>query len=492
YAVPDRDLEKEAPMPPGQYSGKVYGRLSYAWNSLLRNLKAPINYRELGQHLHWKYQAFGWYPAAFVVGTDLDRAVLGRKVWENRSEILVKRRVDGELEINVGLINQVDVGSKFAVHVPAGNAAQAKPVGYVEVIEVTMTHSLVRPCGFEKTPAIPLAQLPVPGRCELAELVYEEARITVKPIEFRTGKESRQELAKLKTQRALAMNTVRVALHNIANEKNSIVRLAPADQLADLYLLVRDNDVFLRKTNDSYVDEALEQNEFLGPFPIDGSLNSKLSDVLLTAGRALNLRKLAHQEMDLQAGDPAIEDLFRLDIQFEKHSPRDRHFKVVSTTDLQVKDRDVIRVSVTNKGRAPIDVNMLYVESGFAIRSMFPTRNQVIVGDFNNRLMPNGDPAVTQIRINDSTLGLEDLIIIATSANQTGVPAEFVFLEQNGLKPSRGKSLVATRGSLDATPLDKLLDRSLYEFGNQRSATSNLLGQYAIRRHSWTVEPKDK
>ena len=80
--------------------------------------------------------------------------------------------------------------------------------------------------------------------------------------------------------------------------------------------------------------------------------------------------------------------------------------------------------------------------------------------------------------ISDTTVGLEDVIIIATLAVPADPPQNFLFLEQPGFK-FRGKE----------TPLTALLRTAAYG-GATRGSPAPDLAQYAVRRVSWTVKKK--
>ena len=64
--------------------------------------------------------------------------------------------------------------------------------------------------------------------------------------------------------------------------------------------------------------------------------------------------------------------------------------------------------------------------------SYLPTSYQTATGAANNRLAPGQSAAVT-FKINASTLGLEDVIIIATLTHPAAPMQNFAFLAQPGL-----------------------------------------------------------
>jgi hypothetical protein len=118
-------------------------------------------------------------------------------------------------------------------------------------------------------------------------------------------------------------------------------------------------------------------------------------------------------------GDP-LDPAVRLEVQVARwNADKELYEDVDPLAPLDAFDDDKLRVRVYNRGGAPVDLTILYVESAFRIRSYFPTAMQDLSGDFNNRLAPErlpgeGAPAEVEFTVNDSTIGLEDVIIIAT------------------------------------------------------------------------------
>jgi hypothetical protein len=141
---------------------------------------------------------------------------------------------------------------------------------------------------------------------------------------------------------------------------------------------------------------------------------------------------------------------------------------------------------VFNEGGEPVDVTILYIDSAFGVVSFYPTMREVDEGGVKNRISPRKAPAEVPFDIEATTLGLEDLIVIATVAEPDTTPQNFAFLEQDGLP--RGDD---DPGSALNTPLGQLLGHAAFGVGERGGAAAPDIAKYVVHRLSWTVQPKD-
>jgi hypothetical protein len=144
-------------------------------------------------------------------------------------------------------------------------------------------------------------------------------------------------------------------------------------------------------------------------------------------------------------------------------------------------DRDQIRVNVKNLSDHDVDVTILYIDSAFGMISFVPTKREYEEGDLHNRI--GKDQTVSaKFPINDATIGLEDVIIIATLPAAGTPPQNFAFLAQPGL----------LRGADDEnpalmTPLGQLLASAAFASGDRGGNAAPDIAKYAVHRLSWTV-----
>jgi hypothetical protein len=137
---------------------------------------------------------------------------------------------------------------------------------------------------------------------------------------------------------------------------------------------------------------------------------------------------------------------------------------------------DQIGFVIANKGRAPVDVTILYLDSEFGIEALFPRGE-------NNRIEPGGvlrtGPGVSPIELNDTTVGTERLIVIASTATEQGERSDYSYLAQ--------PRLARTRSVEGATSMiQELLDEAA--FGVATRGGSRARSEQALMRvFTWEV-----
>ena len=95
YAVSEHLPEEEHVMPPdNRLDGPIYGRLTYAFNAVVAGSKRALTYRELAEQIRWQYAGWRWPNVGYLLTTadELNREVLGQRVWEDRSRFTLSRQ----------------------------------------------------------------------------------------------------------------------------------------------------------------------------------------------------------------------------------------------------------------------------------------------------------------------------------------------------------------------------------------------------------------
>jgi hypothetical protein len=141
---------------------------------------------------------------------------------------------------------------------------------------------------------------------------------------------------------------------------------------------------------------------------------------------------------------------------------------------------DRIAFRVTNNGDVPVDVTLLFVDSGYGIESIFPTR----ASGQDNRLQPGKWLETATATVTGRTYGPEQLVAIAIKAAEHR--SDLSYLEQDTLAPQ------ITRGSRTrvTSPLTRLLERALYGHGAVRGLQSTPSAEYAVQLVAWNVVPR--
>jgi hypothetical protein len=112
---------------------------------------------------------------------------------------------------------------------------------------------------------------------------------------------------------------------------------------------------------------------------------------------------------------------------------------------------------------------------------------QVLRGKNNNRIEPGGDPAVVDFRINDVTVGWEDVLVLATPSVEGAPPLDFTFLERANLNEARAATKSGRPSGIDS-PLGQLLMHGVYGDDAREGYSSDEAAGFAIHRVSWLVE----
>ncbi|MEO0532033.1 MAG: caspase family protein, partial [Planctomycetota bacterium] len=462
YAVPSNQPEKEHPMPPNEgFDDPRYGRLTYALGQVISNSRSKLTYRDLARRLRWQYEHWGWSPACYLQAGDLelDRELLGDSMIADSSAPVVTRSEFGDLAIDVGALRGVTVGTVFAVR-PVNEAVGVSDA-HVVVTAVGASQSVVTPCGFAGAKELEPKRVPAPGKCRLVEAGPPDFTLRVRVVPRRKQDNL--------SESALG---VRRVVEQLVEESGGGIEQCPRDALPDLFVIVGGTEVRLARSFDA--GDASSGAPTFGPYSIDEVLDQSLKGAFKTVRRVLALRSLAGMPGNAPFGDVAVE------IGVELWDRGARSFQAIPIgEDLVLRNRDRVRVRVANAGRTPVDVTVLYVESGFRIRSYFPTARQALTGSFDNRVAPGGRPAVVPFPINDSTTGLEDVVVIATAARPE-MRQHFAFFEQGGLRNSE-------RGRGASGHLKRLLDAAGKGQTIRGGGSPTELASYALERLSWTI-----
>ncbi len=151
------------------------------------------------------------------------------------------------------------------------------------------------------------------------------------------------------------------------------------------------------------------------------------------------------------------------------------------------RDGDLVGFLVSNKGRYPADVTLLFLDSGFGIEPLFP-----VEAGIDNRLKP-GERLLRRAQINASTTGEEHMVLIAVKAENEPLRTEFTFLAQPTIERARGAG--RARGTDAPRGFDSLLgemfQNALYAQGRTRGLNPIEARNYATRLVSWRTLPRE-
>lgn len=463
YAVPPTAVEQEQPMPPpsADRTAPRYGRLTYTLHQVLAQSQTPLTYRELAQQVAWQYRRWDFLPFPLLEGSALDREVLGKREWQDRSKLVLARDDAGTLTLNQGSVHGLTVGTILRVLPPSGAGQGSATLGKVVVREVrpfTARCDLVGGAGFKSDLT---TYWPNPARCEI---VAPGQSLDVARVRIRASG----------AVAAAASAALTPTLLDLTRSETLPFRLAESHETADIYLDVSPTDVALRTGN-------------AGDAPAHMYPRSAATDKL-PESLVADLRRLANARNLLRLAMPDIPRVGKfqpgevgLAIDLERATVADGPWLLVDAgVPPRLTKGDLLRVRLRNVGVSRIDPTVLYIDSSSQIQSLSPTFRAAQAGVYNT-IAPEQSLEVV-VKINDSTVGPEDLLVLAV----THVPplaTHFAFLEQPGLTK---QALQRHRGAGDS-PLDKLLGDALS--GTRGTQYAEQERSYAVRRIPLEVYP---
>jgi hypothetical protein len=246
YACQSFEQALELPLPEGaaREPGNYHGLMSYHLTAALKNQAKRLTYRELGQVLVAAFQASrgSHEPTPFCEG-DLDREVLGLKVWPNRSRIILDT-VGAKLGVNAGELQGLTPDSILAVHPPANDPRDAKEIlGYVKVLSAEPGAAVVAPCAYKGKEAAKAAALPKLAICEL--IVQEMGEMRLRLAIARDAGVGGKPPTSTDLQAKRAANLA-AALQKLSKDTGKLVLLTDDPAKADWLLRVEGDKIQLR------------------------------------------------------------------------------------------------------------------------------------------------------------------------------------------------------------------------------------------------------
>jgi hypothetical protein len=460
YACQAHEVTVEQRCLPGAGQGRFYGLLTCTLGRILSSTSVPLTYRELTLRIQNEYSVMDrTSPTPVIEGRGRDQIILGSEKLE-RLPITLSRRDDG-LRINAGQMHGMTAGSVLAVYPPPGEKGTLR--GHVRITRLRLTSALVVPCVHGKAGVAAEKDL-LGGRCEvvLADFGDQKLRVAVD----RTGSRAGRETGAARQQLQRELDRLARELQQLGKGDDSPIRFTADQRAADwLVRLVGGQAYLLRAAEweDSRaqggVPAAAAQKALrtiVGPAVGGEGRPAWLRNSLTRIARAQNLLKLTARPLDeavprsrLSPARAKVE-MVRLD----GRSDRDAQGPLPT-----FYAGESVEFRVTNTGRIPLDVTLLYVDSGFGIEALFPLAE-------NNRLRPGATLKVPPVDVKVRTTGREHVVLIAVKAEGLE-PVDFVSLAQPTIKEAltrertRGKDTGRGLGS----PLGRLLLKGLYGSG---------------------------
>jgi hypothetical protein len=473
YACQDTEVTVEQDLPANSADEKPYGLLTYTLAQVLtraaESSTRPLTYKELAQRIQAHYSSVGRSsPTPLIEGKneERDREILGDKVWPGRSNLRLVRK-GSSLSLNAGAVHGVTAGTILAVYPPADARDADKMVGQVKVTRLKTLSAEVEPYEDRENPA--RGELPNGGRCEVVSVDYGSQRLRValdpqddagKPLTAADRKRLAGELAKLGKQARALLEVV--------------PDLAKADWLVRLHA----GKVYLVPGAEWSRGAGAGKSPLFGPYPRKGKLVDDLKDSLTRIARAEALKKLAEAPGSALAGGSGggrVKLQVEL-LRFRDETDRTGQPLTWESEGLVLHKGDRVGMRLRNDSPFPVDVTVLYIDSGYGITDWFPEGGEI------NRVPAGGRILVPAVNITPDTFGMENVVILAVKGSGQQ-PLDFTFLAQPTLDRERAKE------SVRGTPLGRLCQTAIFGEGNTRSIRRTAVEEYSLRLMPWRVVP---
>jgi hypothetical protein len=447
FAAQTNQTTPEMRLPRGKPNRQNHGLFTYYLAQTLMSAPEGISYRQAAEQILQEYNMYTWRQTTPLFEGDLNASMLGQTAVNDVKQWKVSIN-DDEIRVEGGDFNQVTRGSILAV---VASPTSTDALGYIEVVDTYSLHSEARPYKGDAKNYPPLDSSKL-TQTSFARMVQSQFTVSVLygyetnaniSTEHKVKVDAVLNDLKVKKQEGLAIDLV-------ANNETADIRLFAIEK--DIYFLADDEDYpcvaeYLKNCSDEakkrkFIKISLDQ-------PQDQLFNA-VHSTLLTIGKANNLRR-----MGAVLGSSAD----HLETTFSRK--RNGESLILSSTETPaLYDKDRLIVSFKNTHTKDIDINMFFIDSTYGVTALFPRNGQA------NRLHP-GESLEKKLKINATTIGRENILVIAVEQNTNSALADFSFLAQPSLSLSRG----ATRNS---GALSEILMKSGFGAGKGKVATRGM------------------
>jgi serine/threonine protein kinase/formylglycine-generating enzyme required for sulfatase activity len=471
YAASPGEETVDAYLPAGGSKAVAHGLFTYTLCETLARAPRALTYRELAQRIVDRYHASGrTWPTPYAAGQEVDTAALGGAFTAEASFHVAK--ADGDnYTIDGGAIHGLSKGCILEVHSPTTGAP---PLGHLRIAAVSEVESTATPFEFEGVLGSAAKSIPAGAPADLVFVDFGDLRLKVAVVEKTHSGQLLSTDAFDRLEAAVGRELRRhAALITPVPEPSQADWIIEQESLtSDAVCLVRAESIAGGQSTDA---------SLIGPLPRTqlGKLLPEQLSAMARATKLLALARLVEGEQQRGHADLPV-DLEML--KFSDEDDRTGSPLAARGATTEMTTGDAVGWRIKNRGAAPIDATLLYVDSHCNIVSIFPR----IGSRADNRLTPSQSLVAGRAKITADTTGVEHVVLIATRGE--GRPIDFSVLESHTLQ----LALESSRGPADATfdtALGKLFQSAFYGEGQQRGLTIKEIDQYPLRTISWRVRP---
>ena len=324
----------------------------------------------------------------------------------------------------------------------------------------------MQPCAYKGQPA--KDGLPAGGLCQLVYVDYGDQRLRVAIDGATTDRNTK--------------SRVRAVLKELSSEKSSPITIVDEIAKADWLVIERTRagrrpDWVLSPRSEVIETRGLDVPRFKPriQFAIDPKAPDKVMDTFQRIARAQNLLGLP-AKFGNESGD---EINVECEVSYQgAGAPTAVAMTVGQPTTISAGGR--IQIKVHNRGRNPVDFNLLFVDSLFGIQAIFPRSYAS-----DNRLASGKSFETKPINVTASTVGRENVVLLAAPAARA--PTNLMFLAQPTLELAQQET-GQRRGGGGVQPFEQFLEFVAFRAGSARGLNIGA-AKPVVQVRSWIVEP---
>lgn len=403
FAAQTNETTPERPLPSGGPDQQPYGVFTYVlFETMLQN--PGISYRQLGQEILRQYAVQNLSLTTPMFTGDLDQSLFSAGPQERVFQWRIEATMNG-YAIPAGSVHGLENGDELQLYERASDSMD-QALGVFKVSSAKLLTSQVEPIG----------EVSVPSG---AFLRAEQSKLHLGLTVALPPKSGNAEL----DQKAAAALDLLVS----QNAHNQRVRFVEPGKDADIHLSFvpnspRPDALWLLPITGFWQENAADSTPSVSTSdksPQD--LANVLQDMLVHIGRAKSLLKLGGA---FGAGSSGVKSGLLVK---EAGTSDLKEMNAASVPNLFPNDE--VHLVAENTTGGPLDLNVLFVGSDYSIHHIFAGRLQP--GDTFKRGL---------LRITDSTVGRERILVIANPAAKHSTVQNFAFLQQEAMPVSRSLS----------------------------------------------------
>lgn len=424
FAAQTTETTPEMPLPRGAEDATRLGLFTFTLFSKIAE-NPTISYRQLGQAILQNYSADNRTRPTPLFEGDLDRPIFGMTQMDRIAQWQIKSQGNA-LEIPAGHLHRLSPGARLAI-VPSPGSTLDEAIGYVEVKAAKNLSSRIVPVSNNDQPAIAAADIPAGAYARLTDIVIGFELTIARPDA--TNSAFADEISK-----------VNEALDKIANGNETPVnlRFVSATDDADIKIAVMsemDVGVLIaqqRKHNKeagraalstepriwllpATAELSLEDGHRAPSFALSDTFAETLADSLVRIFRATSLSQLGIAS-DFKPDEVTVS--FKL-----VDAPTGSDSILNGGEVPVVHPDDELHIEASNSSTKAVDINVLYIGSDYSIGHMYAER------------LPSGAHIeVPLLAFNNSSYGIERMVVVLSDVAPQAPVEDLSFLEQIGVR----------------------------------------------------------